>query len=75
MLTWISLWNDLVIPLMSVDLELYFLAAEIAHNIIHIQHLEDPGLAARDLGIKGGKGAGKGRAYLCVALVMCMNCL
>lgn len=41
--TWISLWNDLVIPLMSVDLELYFLAAEIAQNIIHTQYLGGSG--------------------------------
>lgn len=42
----------LVVPLMSVGLELYFLAVESAHNRIHINYLEDPGLAARVRGIK-----------------------
>lgn len=55
-LTLISLWNDrsglFGQPLMSLGLELYFLAAESAHNRIHMNYPEDPGLAARALGIK-----------------------
>lgn len=42
----------LVIVLLSVDLELYFLADQIPHRRVYINYLEDPDLAPRVLGIQ-----------------------
>lgn len=66
----------LVILLMSVDLELYFLADQIPHRRIYINYLEDPALAPRVLGIQVREESwGREGMSLNFACVICMDCL
>lgn len=69
LLTRISRWGDqgacLVIPLVSVDLELYVLSDQIPHRRIYIFYLENPGLAARFLESGDRRELEKG-ASLCI---------
>lgn len=75
--TWFSLWGDLslVILLMAVDSELYFLTDQIPHRRIYINYLEDPDLAPRVLGNQVREESwgreGMSRNFACVT---CMNC-
>lgn len=54
----------LVILLMSVDSELYFLTDQIPHRRIYINYLEDPDLAPRVLGNQVRDEIGEGKACL-----------
>lgn len=66
----------LVIVLLSVDSELYFLADQIPHRRVYINYLEDPDLAPRVLGIQVREESwGREGMSLNFACVICMDCL